>query len=886
MAQQPVDIEAVKDANPIEGVIEETEPLTRHGRYWRGTKHDSLVVDVKKQAYFWNSKGTDEQGDVITWLVTRGRCQDFKDAVEFLSRRSGLPLPDWKSGDAQARIVAREREDALTVAGRWFVRQLRASPDAQAYAGTRGWSAETIQDAGLGYSGAGQKADLRAELSMWGVDVKSTVVQAIMKIPDGMLIYPHVRSGRVRYLSARSITEKRHYNLDAELAGDRQPYFNHEWSWNSEDCVVVEGQADAVTLGQWGFAAVALNGTSSDDALHHVLRDHKRTYVGLDSDGAGQANALKLASTFGPLTRIVQWGRKDANDWLREDKVGTADVQAVLETATTYVERVCADAGAASASQRGQAVKGAFLVVALLEDGDLALYRKTLCKLLKVDQREFNNLLKVAKKEIGKDLGEENYTAPVEILGGFMGDHLLELVYDAAANETKLAVRFPGGEWAEMHQVNIQGTVYQGQWPSAMMTKGVVLFPSRIGDLLPAVELRKRIQTFIRKYLDVPQTYERLASYYVMFTWLYDCFRTLPYLRALGDSGTGKSRFLDVIGRICYRPTITMGATTTSPIFRLLDRYRGTLILDEADFSQSDTTADIIKIINVGFTAGTPVLRSGSDRENFEPEAFSVYGPKILSTRKMFQDDATEKRCLTHKTGNPTTRSDIPLHLEANFHAEALELRNLLLTYRLKNWQPEILVDEKMIDRVAVEPRLNQVILGLITMVDDPDLRDDIKKLVKDYNAELIGERSMTLTAQVLRALVEAQCGGAGGTGIDGEPYWDLTVKRLTMLVNRLIDDENESDDEPPNAEDQKKFKMHRDVGNKRIASICRTDLQLTVKRTTWGTKSMGVEWDEGKIRAHCARFGVDWQQPTYVPNIPTNGHTPPPPPAFEQEAF
>src|SRR3972149_4403524 len=96
----PIDIEAIKEANPIEQVIAETEPLTEAGRYRKGTRHDSLGVDTKNPAFFWNSMGADESGDVITWVIKHRGCADFKEAVEWLCRRANLPSPEWSGQDA------------------------------------------------------------------------------------------------------------------------------------------------------------------------------------------------------------------------------------------------------------------------------------------------------------------------------------------------------------------------------------------------------------------------------------------------------------------------------------------------------------------------------------------------------------------------------------------------------------------------------------------------------------------------------------------------------------------------------------------------------------------------------------------------------------------
>ena len=57
------------------------------------------------------------------------------------------------------------------------------------------------------------------------------------------------------------------------------------------------------------------------------------------------------------------------------------------------------------------------------------------------------------------------------------------------------------------------------------------------------------------------------------------------------------TRFLDTLGYLHYKPIATSGATTSAPVFRIIDKWKGTLIMDEADFQKSDEAQDIIKII-------------------------------------------------------------------------------------------------------------------------------------------------------------------------------------------------------------------------------------------------------------------------------------------------
>lgn len=145
---------------------------------------------------------------------------------------------------------------------------------------------------------------------------------------------------------------------------------------------------------------------------------------------------------------------------------------------------------------------------------------------------------------------------------------------------------------------------------------------------------------------------------------MYDAFNEVPYLRFQGDYGTGKTRALLVIGSVCYKAFFASGASTVSPIFHILDAFRGTLVLDEADFRFSDEKAEITKVLNNGNVDGMPVLRTMMNRQReLNPQAFRVFGPKIVGMRKDYADPALESRFLTEVMGQRLLRSDIPINL-------------------------------------------------------------------------------------------------------------------------------------------------------------------------------------------------------------------------------
>jgi len=281
---------------------------------------------------------------------------------------------------------------------------------------------------------------------------------------------------------------------------------------------------------------------------------------------------------------------------------------------------------------------------------------------------------------------------------------------------------------------------------------GHIKLPTGIMEYGTEGELVESIENHVKKYLDVPSDYLHYAALNVLKSWAYDRYRSLNYLRVQGEPGTGKSRFLDVIGGLHYKPIATSGASTVAPIFRLINKWGCTLIMDEADLKQSDETNDLIKIINQGFEIDRPVIRCNPDDKS-KVEFFKVYCPKVLSTRHAFEDVATESRCMTQiMTG--TTRSDIVSSLNSNFDKEQQEIRNKLLLWRFRNYlriQPDI---GETLDWTGIEPRLKQVNVGFISLIhQDKNYTTKFMQRIKEQQINLISERSETYEGQIVSAI-------------------------------------------------------------------------------------------------------------------------------------
>lgn len=358
-------------------------------------------------------------------------------------------------------------------------------------------------------------------------------------------------------------------------------------------------------------------------------------------------------------------------------------------------------------------------------------------------KKDFEKIKEMAKQKPGPKPKEEKpqYTSFIEL-----DDGIAEMTFDPDYGKTMFAV-FKDGEVSYQESFQVDGkTVKPYPGNKDIVKNKVVLFPSTALKVESEAILIQEIQAFIHYYLDIDPFYETIAAYYVLFTWVYDDFNELPYLRTIGDYGSGKTRFLQTIGSICYKPIFAGGATTVSPIFRMINDFRGTLILDEADFRFSDKTSEIIKILNNGFAKGFPVLRS-EGKGTFDVKAFDVFGPKVIGTRQRFQDKALESRFLVEEMGKGKLRDDIPLNIPNCFWDEATVLRNKLLYWRFLN-RGKKQIDVDTADR-SIEPRLNQIIAPLASVISDSDAKEGLKLFIKKYNSEIIADRSTEMEGQV-----------------------------------------------------------------------------------------------------------------------------------------
>ena len=277
------------------------------------------------------------------------------------------------------------------------------------------------------------------------------------------------------------------------------------------------------------------------------------------------------------------------------------------------------------------------------------------------------------------------------------------------------------------------------------VTKFIVRMPTEdiaYSRLLNPNELYKRLKAHFQKYFDLTESETQLCVYYSIFTWFYRKVNTVGYLRFIADTGKGKSRIQTVIGDVCFYPLYASGASSFSGMARLQDKWRGTLVVDESDYS-GDKESQVIKYFNLGFEKGKYYVMSDK-QDPRKQEVFDPFCPKIMAMRAPSNDNALEGRLLS-SSPHETSNLSIPILLDSNYYQESQKLRNEMALFALHYWDK--IDGEKMLsfDDLIIEPRLKQLGMPLSVIFQIwPEGKESFREYLVKRQQELKKIRSQS----------------------------------------------------------------------------------------------------------------------------------------------
>lgn len=233
-------------------------------------------------------------------------------------------------------------------------------------------------------------------------------------------------------------------------------------------------------------------------------------------------------------------------------------------------------------------------------------------------------------------------------------------------------------------------------------------------------------------------------------SWILDAFyrgagdRYAPVLHSIGPPESGKGRLLLVERYLSYRPLYLLKTTRVPSIFRALQGWNGTLILDEADLASSTEASEFIEFLNAR-AHGVPIIRYNIDGDRMS--YFQSFGMTIIATRKAYEDAGFNSRTIPMYAEVTTKVSDIDLVAAQPWIERGRVLLRKLLLWRLRHIHlirtGRLLLPTRA-DFPKVEAfRVRAAVLPLLALkYEEPEIVKDLGLLAAEIQARLVSERA------------------------------------------------------------------------------------------------------------------------------------------------
>ena len=251
-------------------------------------------------------------------------CGAGGDVLDFIQRTENLSLPEaLRRLDGGPVLVPRRtnrptamphskpaalppRDPALlTAATRFYVHNLKGSPEAQAYLASRGIGPVATK-LGLGYANG---CGLRTHLDTLGFSEQRIRDSGLFTEGGrerfaGMIVIPDLFRGLARWLAGRALQPGAKPRFQS-LPGPKPVLGIGRLPATPTWAVVAEGLFDWLCLARWGLPAVAALGTHGLDRVVLALRGCPRVFLAFDNDDAGREATERLTDLLGRRAAVV-----------------------------------------------------------------------------------------------------------------------------------------------------------------------------------------------------------------------------------------------------------------------------------------------------------------------------------------------------------------------------------------------------------------------------------------------------------------------------------------------------------------------------------------------------------------------------------------------------
>lgn len=164
-------------------------------------------------------------------------------------------------------------------------------------------------------------------------------------------------------------------------------------------------------------------------------------------------------------------------------------------------------------------------------------------------------------------------------------------------------------------------------------------------DPIDPAQLLDEVSATIRQFIVLDEHQAHAAALWCALTYFIDVVEVAPLaIINAPEKACGKTQLLTVLGRMCYR-TLPASNASASALFRAVELWKPTILIDEADTFFRDNT-ELHGMVNAGYLRDGFVLRSEAVGDSFEPRMFSVFSAKALAGIRLEKHlpDATMSR--------------------------------------------------------------------------------------------------------------------------------------------------------------------------------------------------------------------------------------------------
>jgi hypothetical protein len=135
-------------------------------------------------------------------------------------------------------------------------------------------------------------------------------------------------------------------------------------------------------------------------------------------------------------------------------------------------------------------------------------------------------------------------------------------------------------------------------------------------------------------YLEHEEDFHLLAAYTIM-TYFHRVFPAIPFLFLYGNKESGKSRTASVLQRLCFSAQIA-SRPSEAAMGDILDGFRGTLIIDQAEFLSLKQFEPVVNFLAGTYTQDTgrrAIVQIGG-KTGRTIRHFDCFGPKIFGATR------------------------------------------------------------------------------------------------------------------------------------------------------------------------------------------------------------------------------------------------------------